>query len=91
MAYSPRTLERVERAPTTLGATLWHWAAKRQFSVVRIADFTGATRQTVYNWLHGIEVTYAYRKPVTKLIEVLQTSETADAAWRTCKKKKPRR
>ena len=90
MPYSPRILERVDTAPTTLGATLWHWAVRRQFSVVRIAYFTGATRQTVYNWLHGTEVTASYRKPVTKLIDILQTADTPAEAWRKCKQKKPR-
>ena len=82
MPYSERTKNAVKHAPRTLGSRLGKWAIHRDFSVLRISKFTGATRQTVYNWMSGVEVTPAYRSRVQELINILERQPTADHAWR---------
>jgi hypothetical protein len=81
MNYSKKLKARVEQAPKTLGTQLARWAIHRQFSIIRIAACTGATRQTVYNYFSGGEVTRAYRPAVVELIKILRACETADDAW----------
>lgn len=57
-----------------------------EFPVAKIADLSGATRQSVYNWFHGGEVFVAYRPVVKTLLNIFQTCTTADEAWRkACK------
>lgn len=86
MAYSQQTIDTVKNAPKTLGNQLGRWAVYLNFPVTRIAYITGATRQTVYNWMAGGEVFVAYRPAVTDLITILQSSPTAEEAWRkACK------
>ncbi len=81
MPYSTDTIYRVKKGPHNLGNTLGRLAVGLDFSVQRIAKATNATRQTVYNWLSGGEVMGAYRPPVERLINILQTAKTADEAW----------
>jgi len=50
--------------------------------VTKIAYALGVTRQTVYNWFTGSEVFVAYRHRVELLLKIMQTSNTADEAWR---------
>jgi hypothetical protein len=86
MAYSAQLKLAVGRAPKTLGNQLGRWATHHDFSAIRIAKVTGATRQSVYNWFKGGEVFVAYRHPVEALINILKTSGNADEAWRkSCK------
>lgn len=86
MPYSTKTIYTVKKAPRTLGNTLGRLAVDLDFSVSRISAATGATRQTVYNWMFGNEVMTPYRPAVEKLVNILQTAKTAEAAWRTvCK------
>jgi hypothetical protein len=86
MAYSQQTINMVMKAPKTLGNQLGRWAVHHNFSVVRISQALGVSRQSVYNWFGGGEVFVAYRPTVTSLLKILQTSSTADEAWRkTCK------
>mgnify|MGYP006277593563 FL=1 len=76
----------VMKAPKTLGNQLGRWSVHLDFSVVRISQALGVTRQSVYNWFNGGEVFVAYKPAVTSLLKILQTSSTADEAWRkTCK------
>ncbi|NDG31102.1 hypothetical protein EB118_13670 [bacterium] len=82
MPYSERTKETIKHAPRTLGSRLGRWAIHRDFSVLRISKFTGATRQTVYNWMSGMEVTPAYRSRVQELINILERHPNAEQAWR---------
>ena len=65
----------------TLGARLGHLAKARGVSALRIAKATGATRQTVYNWISGGEVAPAYRNSVLRIIKVLALTVTSDDAW----------
>ena len=64
-----------------MGSKLGKWAVVLDFSVSRVAIATGATRQTVYNWFSGGEVTPSYRERVQALIEIMANSSTADEAW----------
>ncbi len=86
MPYSSKVIDTVKRAPKTLGNQLGRWAVHLDFSAIRIAKATGASRQSVYNWFNGGEVFVAYRPGVEALLKILQSSSTADEAWRkTCK------
>jgi len=86
MAYSDQIKDTVKKAPKTLGNQLGRWAVHLDFSAIRIAKATGASRQSVYNWFNGGEVFVAYRPAVEALLKILQSSSTADEAWRkTCK------
>jgi len=83
MAYSQAAKEAVKRAPKTLGVQMMRWAIAKDFSVVRVSKATGATRQTIYNWMHGSAVSPAYRARTKSLIEILMSSPTGKQAWRT--------
>ena len=86
MAYSENIRFEVAKAPKTIGNQLGRWAIHLDFPVIKIAQATGATRQTVYNWFKGGEVLQAYKNNVNTLIKILQSSPTAEEAWRkTCK------
>lgn len=86
MPYAPSTVYTINRGPRNLGNTLGRLAVAIDFSVLRIAKATGASRQTVYNWLSGGEVIVPYRPLVEQLINILRTARTAEEAWKkTCK------
>ena len=87
MSYSPAAIARIQKTPKTLGNQLGRWAVAKDFSVQRIATLTGASRQSVYNWFYGRrDVFIAYRPYVEAIIKILQSSATADEAWRkACK------
>ena len=86
MAYSDTIKQTTKVAPKTLGNQLGRWAIHLDFPVIHIAKFTGATRQTVYNWFSGTDVTPAYRMRVQSLLNILQSSHTAEEAMRKCEK-----
>jgi len=71
----------VGRGPRNLGNRLGRRAVALDFSVMRIAHATGATRQTVYNWIVGGDVLVPYRPAVERLLLILKSAETADTAW----------
>ena len=86
MAYSQEIINKVADAPKTLGNQLGRYCVHLDVPVTLIAEATGATRQTVYNWFNGGEVLWAYRPSVETLLKILQTSSTAEEAWRkTCR------
>ena len=87
MAYSDTIKSTTKAAPKTLGNQLGRWAIHLDFPVIQIANYTGATRQTVYNWFSGRDVTPAYRTNVMSLLNILQSSQTSEEALRTCMKK----
>jgi len=72
----------VLKAPLTLGNQLGREAVRLDFSIIRVAKYTGATRPTVYAWFKGGSVTPAYRARVSGLLTILKAASTADAAWR---------
>lgn len=84
MPYSPTVKAAVAASPKTLGNKLGRWAIQLDFPVTKIAKYTGATRQTVYNWFSGTEVTNAYRDRVQALLTILSSSTTAEEALRKC-------
>lgn len=87
MPYHTDVKTSVAKAPKTLGNQLGRWAIHLDFSVLRVAKATGATRQTIYNWFAGGQVTQAYRDRVKALLEIMRSSQTAEQAWRTaCKR-----
>lgn len=86
MPYSPTTIYAINRGPRNLGNTLGRLAVQHDFSVMRVAKATGATRQTVYNWFSGGEVLSPYRPIVEQLTIILRNSRSAEDAWKkTCK------
>jgi hypothetical protein len=86
MPYSATVKQAVAKTSKTLGNQLGRWAIARDFPVTQIAKFTGATRQTVYNWFTGTEVTNAYKPRVAELLKILQTCTTSEEAQRECNK-----
>ena len=81
MPYAPHTASMIKRGPRNLGKKLGRAALLLDFSVVRVATATGATRQTVYNWITGGEVMSPYRPVVERLLSILSAARTADDAW----------
>jgi len=81
-AFTPAS--KAATAPKTLGNQLGRWAIHLDFPVIQISQYTGATRQTIYNWFSGTDVTPAYRDRVKSLLNILQTSTTAEEALRKC-------
>ena len=82
MAYSQQIKDTVKKAPKTLGNQLGRWAIYLDFSVVRVSKALGVTRQTVYNWFVGKDIFPAYQDRAEVLLKILQSSPTADDAWR---------
>jgi hypothetical protein len=82
MPYSETIKQTTSKAPKSLGNQLGRWAIHLDFPVIKIAQYTGATRQTVYNWFSGTEVTPAYREKVSNLLRILQASKTSEEAQR---------
>lgn len=86
MPYSSTTITTINRGPRNLGNTLGRLAVRLDFSVMRVAKATGATRQTVYNWFGGGEVLTPYRPLVEQLTTILRDARSAEDAWKkTCK------
>jgi hypothetical protein len=82
MAYSIKTIERVKNGPRfQLGNQLGRLAVDKDLSVMRIAKATGATRQTVYNWMLGGEVIGPYKSAVERVVAILKATPTAEKAW----------
>lgn len=82
MAYSQRITDLVMSSPKTPGNQLGRWAIHLNFPVTKIAEALGVTRQTVYNWFEGKDVFVAYQNRVDLLLKIMQSSKTADEAWR---------
>lgn len=83
MAYSQKIIDAVTAAPKTPGNQLGRWAIYLDFPVTKIAYVLGVTRQTVYNWMIGkTEVFVGYQDRVELLLKIMQSSKTADEAWR---------
>lgn len=84
MPYSDAVRAKTAVAPKTLGNQLGRWAVHLDFPVIQISQYTGATRQTIYNWFSGTDVTPAYRSRVEALLKILQTCTTSEEAMRKC-------
>lgn len=86
MPYDTALISEIRKAKKTLGNQLGRYAVSLDLSVYRISEVTGASRQTVYNWFHGGEVFAAYQPVVNALLKIMQSSKSADEAWRkACK------
>jgi hypothetical protein len=86
MPYSQKIINDVADTPKSLGNQLGRWAIYHDFSVVRISKALGVTRQTVYNWFLGKDIFPAYVERAEVLLKILQSSNSADDAWKkTCK------
>ena len=86
MTYSVKTVHDVKNAPRGLGNTLGRLAVSLDFSVMRLAKATGASRQTIYNWMLGGEVMGVYQPRVERIVQILKDVRSADTAWgQTCK------
>ena len=77
MAYHTNTRLLVRVRARQLGPTLGKLAVKRDLSVQRIANLTGASRTTVYTWFAGGTVTNAYRRTVERLISSLRADDAS--------------
>ena len=83
MSYSVKTVKAVKASPKTLGSQLGRWAVHLDFSVIRIAQVTGASRQTVYNWITGKNTVLGpYRPAVERLLKILMKANDNEQAWR---------
>lgn len=79
MAYRTEFIAQIKKLPPNLlGVKLARWAVYFDLPATKIADATGATRQSVYNWFKGGEVFVAYRPAVERLIEIMKTSKTSE-------------
>ena len=81
MPYHPKIVAVIKAQPLTLGVRLGRWAVYLDVPAVKLALAIGATRQSIYNWMKGGEVFVAYRPAVTRVIECMQSSKTAEEAW----------
>jgi hypothetical protein len=81
MTYSVKTVHDVKNAPKGLGNTLGRLAVSLDFSVMRLAKATGASRQTIYNWMLGGEVRGVYQPRVERVVQILKDARSADTAW----------
>jgi hypothetical protein len=80
-SYRALVIQAVANAPKSRGTLLARLAIKRDISVVRVCQYLGATRPTVYAWFRGEKmVSPAYREKVDKLVEVLRASPDHETA-----------
>lgn len=88
MAEYSQTVQRaIAKGPKTLGNQLGRWACNRGLPITKLSLATGATRQTLYNWFAGGNVTQAYRERVQEILDILRASATEESAWKTmCKR-----
>lgn len=83
MPYSEKIIAELKKLPaSSIGVRLGRWAVYHDLSVAKLALATGATRQSVYNWLRGGKVLPAYQPRILQIIEHMQSAEDADDAWR---------
>ncbi len=86
MAYSQQIKDTVKKAPKTLGNQLGRWAVHFDIPVALIAQATGASRQTAYNWFSGGEVFVAYRPAVENLLKIMSAcGSSTEARRKICK------
>ena len=83
MPYSAQFINKIKSQPTGLiGTRLGLWAIYHDISATKLALALGATRQSVYNWMHGGGVLKVYEDRVQRLINCMQNAKTSDEAWR---------
>ena len=62
-------------AQQNIGRLLARCARRKPLSATKIAEYTGATRVTVYNWFLGKGISPAFRPKVLKLIAKLSQGQ----------------
>lgn len=83
MPYSSQFIARIKaKPPTELGTMLALWAIYHEISVAKLAKATGATRQSIYNWMNGAGVLKVYEDRLKRLLLCMQSSKTSEDAWR---------
>ncbi len=75
--YSDTIRQRVKARPKSLGATLLRHAIARDVSILDLTKCLGTSRQTLYNWASGHEVSNAYQQRVRDMIQKLKTARSA--------------
>lgn len=81
--YALKTKNRLRDLKSTEGVRLARLAVRKNFSVIKVAACTGATRATVYNWYNGNGVTRAYKARVASLTKILKDAPNGTDAWST--------
>lgn len=84
MPYSKAFVEHVKKQPLTLGTRLARWLIRVDLPVQKAALAIGATRQSVYNWMKGNEVSPAYRERVARVTAVIAkapATSTTEEIW----------
>ena len=82
MSYSQKTIAAVEKAPRTNGTLLALWAIYHNIPVTMLAQCTGASRQTIYNWFSGRPILRPYEDVIDRVLDVLQSTQNSDEARR---------
>ncbi len=77
MPYSKHLVDTIKKQPLTLGNRLARWLIRVDLPVQKVAPIIGATRQSVYNWIKGVDVSPAYRERVVHVIAVLAKAPPA--------------
>jgi hypothetical protein len=75
--YSDTIKQRVKARPKSLGATLLRLAIAKEVSILDLTKSLGTSRQTLYNWSSGHEVSNAYQHRVRELIQKLKNARSA--------------
>lgn len=81
MPYAERTIYLIQKGARTPGNVLARRAVELDFPVRYVAKATGATRQTVYNWMFGGDILRPYQPLVERLTVILKDAATAESAW----------
>lgn len=77
MPYSQELIDHVKKQPLTLGVKLARWLIRVDLPVQKAAKAIGATRQSVYNWMRGTDVSPAYRERVALVIKIIASAPPA--------------
>lgn len=87
MAYAPHIRKILSTGPVTLGKTLGRLAVANNIPAALLAQCTGATRMTVYNWFKGGDVFHLYEPGVQQIVDILKNAKTPETARRQlCRK-----
>jgi len=80
--YRQNFIDKVQSLPLSLGVRLGRWAIYHDIPVTLLCEATHATRQTVYNWMNGNDVTPRNKAAVERLVRCMQAAKTQQEAWR---------
>jgi predicted DNA-binding protein YlxM (UPF0122 family) len=86
MNYSKKIKAAVTNGPKTLGIQVLLWAIDKEFSIERISKCLDVSRQAIYGWVKGREISVSRRARAIELLHILHDSDTAEQAWETAQK-----